>query len=771
MERRDAADFGWLLKRRRRAAGLTQEGLAEQAGFSPHYISMLERGVRLPPPVTVDLLADALALTPDERRAWQDAVPLPPTSAASPRTLRAPVPPLLGRERELARIAALLRPESVRLLTLTGPGGVGKTRLAESVVTEIADAFPGGCVVVDLSPITDAAAVLPSIARALGIRDVGRGARRDRIIRVLGGPPRLLLLDSVERVLAAAPVIAQLLDACPDLTVLATSRAPLRLRTEQEFPLEPLALPALARDRPSADLAAVPAVALFRQRAQLVAPELAIAEDDLALVAAICRRLDGLPLAIELAAARLTHLSLPALHDRLANRLQLLTGGPRDLPLRQQRMRDTIAWSVDLLAPHEQRLFAALSVFVGSWSLGAAAAVDADEHESSDVVDDLRALVEQSLVVALGGGADPRYRMLDTIRDDAAERLATTGQSAPTQRRHADYFLQLAEEAEPALQGAGQDVWLRRLADEHDNLGAALAWLLVHGEATRALRLAGALWRYWQQQGEVRVGRRWLDDALAAAPAAPLAVRSKALWGASWLALQQGDYARARVLSQELLALAGAQDDPQGRRDALTGLGMAALEEGKTGEALPPLCEALALARGLGPNWRLAASLLNLGLATMHAGDLAGAELLLQEALAAFAALGDAAFAARTRHYLGYAALLAGDPAAASDQFRQSLEAAWAQQEPTGTVEGLEAVAAACAATGRDELGAQLAAVAAAWRDETGVEAHAFDHAVAQRYLNASRIKLGDAAWDAVWGEGHIMPLATAVEQALQRDD
>jgi tetratricopeptide (TPR) repeat protein len=258
---------------------------------------------------------------------------------------------------------------------------------------------------------------------------------------------------------------------------------------------------------------------------------------------------------------------------------------------------------------------------------------------------------------------------------------------------------------------------------------------------------------------------------LAAAPDAPPATRSKALWGASWLALQQGDYRRARVRSQELLELAQAQDDPQGRRDALTGLGMAALEEGRVAEAIPPLREALALARSLGPEWRLAASVLNLGLATMHAGNLPGAEVLLQEALATFVELGDAAFAARTRHYLGYVALLAGDPAAASDQFRQSLQAAWARQEPTGIVEGLEAVAAAGAATGRDVLAARLAGVVAAWRDETGVAAHAFDRAVAERYLDASRRTLGDAVWDAAWSDGRRLPMAMAVQRALHGDD
>lgn len=779
--------FGILLKRYRRAAHLTQEELAERAGYSSHYVSMLERGVRFPQPLTVAVLADALQLDGMDRQALHAAATPRPQEAGPLQSVSPPPLPLLGREEDIGRLVSLLRGDenefgTVRLVTLTGPGGVGKTSLARQVGSNLAGAFSGGTAFVDLATVRASDDVFPAIARALAVRDMSGGAIRERLIAYLREHEVLMLLDSFEHVLEAAAMVADLLTACPRLVLMITSRVALRLQVEHEFRVQPLALPEPDYSQSPHDLLTSPAVILFIRRARQVKPAFTLDERELALVSDICRRLDGLPLAIELAAARVSHLPLPALHGRMQHQLALLTGGARDLPARQQRMRDTITWSYDLLTNNDQALLRRLAIFAGGWSLEAAEEVamfaerESSDGLASDVLDGLRSLVESSLIILVdGGGAEePRYRMLDTIHEYAAEQLVTVGEMGVLRRRHAAYYVALAERAEPALQDRDQHVWYPRLEWQHDNLRAALDWLLHAGEVEMALRLASALWRFWQRHGDIREGRQWLEAALVAADTAqvngrevPEPVHAKALWGAGWLAYHQGDYARSRSVSIKHLALARQHGDTLGIRNALTGLGMTDLAEGNPEEAVRSLQEALDVCKPLGNVWHNATSLLNLGNATMIAGDLSRATALYEEALTRYRERGDAVFTARARQRLGYIALLRGEIAPAATLFAQSLQALYDLGEQPGIADGLEAAAAVYTAMGNARQAARLLQSASALRERINVLPLPYLRPIWQPFMTRAAALLGEREWAAAQEEGRALSLAAAVASAV----
>ncbi len=492
--------FGDLLRRYRETAHLTQEEVAERAGLTPQAISLLERGERRKPQrYTVRKLAETLQLSPGDRAEFEAAARLAPTvrTADSPPRHSLPIPatPLIGRSREVGEVASTLQETSVRLLTLTGPGGVGKTRLALQAASALLREYADGVYFVALTPIEDPSLVASAIARELGLEESGGRPLTEDLSAYLQEKHVLLVLDNFEQVLEAAPLVAQMLVACARLKILVTTRAALRVRGEREFLVSPLPVPALGQQATPEAVSQFASVRLFIERARDARSEFELTAENATAVAEICRRLDGLPLAIELAAARARFLPPKMLAERLSNALRVLTDGPRDLPARQRTLRATIDWSYQLLDQQTRALFARLAVFSGGCSLDAAEAVCGGGDLDVDVLARLGSLVENSLLrqeEELDG--EPRFMMLETIHEYARERLEERGEAHTLRRQHAEYYLELAELAEPRLWGGSeQRGWLERLEADHENLRAALTWFLKTGSPELGLRLAGAL--------------------------------------------------------------------------------------------------------------------------------------------------------------------------------------------------------------------------------------------------------------------------------------
>lgn len=659
--------LGDLLKRYRMAAGLTQDELAERAQLSARTIGNIERGtLHRPRRDSLRLLAAALDLAPDQYARLCDALTSTPVlSTATPHNLPAPLTPLLGREHEVAAACAFLRQPDMRLLTFTGPPGSGKTRLSLQVGADLLTDFTDGVYFVALAALRDPAQVAPAIAQALGLPDTTATRPPTDALRLhLRERRALLVLDNFEQVLAANELVADLLGACPEIKILITSRAPLHLRGEQEFSVPPLGLPEPEDLVAPDDLGDYAAIALFVQRAHSVQAFFTLTTTNAPIVAAICRRLDGLPLALELAAARIRLLPPPALLSRLDNRLRLLSDGPTDLPERQRTLHSAIAWSYDLLTDSEQHLFRRLAVFSGGWTLDAAGAVCYQMDEPHpDIMDTVTSLMEQSLVhQEQTSTSEPRFGMLETLRAYAYEQVRACGELDTLRRRHAEHFLTLAEAAAPHLTGPGQALWLGRLAVEYDNLRAALEWAREHtlhttltppaaspatssGDALEiGLRLAGALGVYWSVRGPVSEGRMWLDDLLALAEqrAVAPAVGARALLQSGRLAEHAHNQQRAGERLQASQRLYREVGDASGAAAALNRLGILALDSADYEGALAWLAESLRLRRALGDITNVANTLSNMGVVAMQQGDDTRAALWQEEAIACFRAAGSA---------------------------------------------------------------------------------------------------------------------------------
>jgi predicted ATPase/transcriptional regulator with XRE-family HTH domain len=641
--------FGVVLRSLRRDAGLSQEALAERANISWRTISDLERGIkRKPQQETRRLLADALGLSPDDRAQFDAAargernvtlsivaVPPPPASDLLP----VPLAPLLGRTDEIDALCARLRTEEVRLITVTGPGGVGKTRVALAVAAAMCDEISDGVWFVPLAAIRDPALTAPTIAHAIGLEERSGQAIEDALRQRLRNSSGLLVLDNFEQIATAGGIVSGMLTACPHLRILVTSRSALRVYGEHEYPLGPLPVPDPASD--ARIIAQSPAVELFRQRATAIRPSFAISPLNAASVAAICARLDGLPLAIELVAAR-TRLFSPA--DILARlvggrddaRLALLTDGARDAPTRQRTMREAIAWSYELLTEDEQTLFASLSVFVGGWTLDAAIAVCHPDNPQA-IEDGIAALIDHSMIrTSERGTGEVRFAMLETIREFGWQHLTAHADRDVIEDRHCAWFTALAERTGDALDGPAQVTAVGRLIEEYDNLRAALATARARNDTSRGLRLAVALAPFWERYGYYAEGCAWLDlflqhtdDAAAVAPA--LVVR--ALNAAGMLAAEQGDTTRAAALLAEAQARALTLGDETELATALKHLGHIAEIRGEFDLAIEHLGDAIARHRRLGDERGVAAGLIALGTTQRRLGAYTAARMTYEESL------------------------------------------------------------------------------------------------------------------------------------------
>jgi predicted ATPase/DNA-binding XRE family transcriptional regulator len=770
------ASFGERLRRLREAAGLTQEELASRAGLSTHAVGVLERGERKRPyPHTIRSLADALELDESERTSLFAAVPRrgapPPAAPATALELSLPTPPttLLGREQELEEIRTYLR--EVRLLTLTGTGGVGKTRLALEAARQAAELFPDGVAFVALAPLGDPALVVPTLARSLELREEGQTPRE--VLRAhLQDKQLLLVLDNFEHLLGAAADVTEIIESCARLVVLVTSRAPLRVRGEQDYPVPPLALPASTLSANMEEVLESPSGKLFVERAKAVSPAFSLTQANAAMVAAICWRLAGLPLALELAAAKVRFLDPATLLARLDRALS--TGWERDLPDRQRTMQATLDWSHELLSEPEKALFKRLSVFAGGFTLEAAEAVGkAEEMSVEDVLNLLERLVEQSLVTVKPDGSSDgmRYGMLEPVRQYALEKLEASGEAEEARRRHAAYFLELSERAAPELTRSEQGAWLERLEREHDNLRTIFGWLLERGNADGAAYLGWDLMWFWCVRGHLAEGVRWMERTLAHEDSVTPSSRARALAVISALASPQGDLDRA-ALAEESGLLARQIGDREVLALATYMEGHVAFIRGEHARALVLAEESVALYRDLGDLSGAGLALTVPACVALTEADFARFERLLDESEELLRAAESWWSLTVNITLRTNATALRDDHAQTISLLRESLSLASRLRDTQTIVYGLEGVAGALAMLGRGHRAARLFGAAEALRERTGSTATVPPwRELHERHLEALRTRLDAEELAAAWAEGRSMTSEQAVAYALEGEE
>jgi len=755
----EQTQFGTLLKRYRTAAGLTQEALAARAQLSTRAVSDLERGInRIPRHDTLELLMAALNVTATQRALLLSTV-RPEMTAPAPRTRSLSPPPLpptalIGREQEMARALTFLQRDGVRLLTLTGPSGVGKTRLGIQLAQELDERFEDGVVFVALAPLRDPSLLPVTLAQALGLREQTSGSISEQVQAYLQEQHPLLVLDNFEQIQQAAPFIADLLAHCPRLQVLVTSRAPLHVRGEQEMAIAPLALEA--------------AVALFRARAQAVQPERDYAWSD---VAAICEQVDRLPLAIELAAIHVKVLALPLLLERLSSRFTLLRNGAQDLPERQRTMQSAIAWSYELLTAAQQRCFRALGVFLGGWTLDAAEAVCCQEGllARDEVLIALAALIDHSLVSSQSSVAGTsRFTMLETLREYALVCLHAAGEEKQTRRQHALYYAEHAEK----VGWPAQETRAMEFLQDFPNMRAALHWATEQREIVLGLKLAVHFGPLLFIHGQTREASAWLEqmlslDAGAGEQAAPLALRLTALYGAARFAMSWGCDEQATALAQEMLQLAERSGDHASQSLALSNLGVLAQARGENAQATAHFAESYTQARLSGDSRALGLARLNLAESARLQGNLERAGALLEEALSEARTMGFTWGVAATLTLLGHLARGQQDYPLARARYQESLGLYRRLRNPTYTAWCLEGMAALDCAEHRYERTIQLCAAAAALRLQEQTPLPPAEQGPFDQTVMAARAVLDEVTFSRAWAAGSALTQDDAVSYAL----
>jgi predicted ATPase/class 3 adenylate cyclase len=700
---------------------------------------------------------------------------LPPLNTLDARPNNLPAQPnaLIGREQAIAVVRELLWRTDMRLITLTGSGGIGKTRLALQVASELLDAFAHGVWFVDLAPISDPALLLPAIAQALGIKEAGGRSLLESLKHYLRNRQLLLLLDNFEHLLDAALQVADLLMDAAGLKILVTSRAVLHLSSERVLVVPPLVVPEPGHLPPLEQLMQYEAVRLFVDRAQAVRADFALDAEHASAVTQICQGLEGLPLAIELAAARVALFPPQSLLARLQSPLTFLTGGAHDLPARQQTLRKTIDWSYLLLNPAEQLLFRRLAIFVGSYTLDAIEEIcNGDRALPIAMIDGVAALVDHSLVrQAEGPDGEPHFMMLEMIRTYGRERLAEQGEIELQRWRHVTYYLALAQRAEVHLRGPQQAVWLDHLESAHDNLRASLAWFLEE-QAELGVQLAGLLWWFWYYQSHFSEGLHWLTQLLEHTETlACTAPRAKACVGAGMLALYRGDLVQAQARCEAGLAMARTIGDSQNAALALSILGTVARSLREYATARQRYDESLALAQAIDDPWLTALALGNLGIMAFHQDNYPRAAAYCTEGLALFRHVGDMWFAAITLNILGRVAHWAGDDQRAAALHQESLTMFRKLGNRWGIVVCLGGLAGVAKAQGQPERAARLLGAEEALREASGEPLFSTISADHERIVATVRAALSGNVFEREWARGRDMLLEHAIVYALHEQE
>jgi predicted ATPase/DNA-binding XRE family transcriptional regulator len=818
------ASFGYWLRRRRKAFDLTQEDLAERVGCSLVMIRKIESDARRPSRQIAEILAEQLLIPVEERPVFIQAAraeglveriqspvdqPILAVSEATPEqsatsySLPLPLTPLIGRARQLEQLRDLLGSSEVRLVTVSGPGGIGKTRFALEIAAQMRSHFRDGVCFVPLAALSDSALVGSTIAQALGVHEEGSQSIEAQLGQFLATRELFLVLDNFEQIMQASTLVSTLLQSAPKLKVMVTSREVLHIRGEHELPLPTLDLPKLHQHLDVDEVAQHSAIELFVARAQAIKSSFQLNRSNVAAVASICARLDGLPLALELVAARIKLLSPQSLAERLTERLPLLTGGARDLPERHQTLRNAIEWSYNLLTPEEQQLFAELSIFVGGCSLEALEAVC--QSGSHQLLDLLGSLVNKSLVrqVELPDG-DIRFFMLETIREYGWSHASMSEELENLIGRYTSYYLDLAEEAEPQLTGPEQDFWFDRLESEHDNLRSALALQLDRKQGSEAARMAAALWRFWYVRNHLSEGRQWFSRILQAGEneieagalaraligngvlawmqsdytnarsafeaSLPLLQQvndqqgtANALNNLGGIASEQGDYSHASQLYEESLVLRRQLGDQRGIANALNNLAIVAIEQGDYSQARQLHEESLVLRRQLSDQWGIAHSLNNLAMVAIEQGDYPTAQQLQEEALQLARELGDQRGVATSLSNLGEITLLLGDLERPASFFSESIALFEQLSDQRGIAECLERVSVLAVQGQHWQQALRFYGAAQALRETIGVPLTPTDRARYEPIIAAAESQLDPQLAQTARNEGRSLALEELV--------